>query len=178
MEKHSSLVRNLWKWQIRLFYLYEGKGKDRRPGCKKLIFFPLLMWPSVIPHRRTYHSYAPSILRKSNPKYSLLSSKVVFRWQLDSTPPSRQKASLYSPSPGLYCGNDDRLSTSSNVRTGVKQRHNRIFCTSKRITSRSEKFWWPRLKQVRRMGTKLPQDINEVMWAKISLQNFKPLCIR
>jgi len=49
-----------------------------------------------------------------------------------------------------------------------------FFNTFSQNTSRSTTRWWPKLKHVRRwIGTKLSQDINEVMWTKIRLQKLK-----
>jgi hypothetical protein len=50
--------------------------------------------------------------------------------------PKRERKSVLHP-PGLYYGNDDRLSLLSNIRTGTKQRHKRFFNNFSGNTSRS-----------------------------------------
>jgi hypothetical protein len=93
-------MRNICKWANSFFYLCEGKRRREEARLQEIMFLFLFVWTSGLTPRRTYHSYAPSILTKPNPKYLLHSSKVVHRWQFDSTPPSRQNASLYSPRQG------------------------------------------------------------------------------
>ena len=149
-------------------FLFMRREKEETGGqvARNYVSFPVCMnfWPITqtnIPQLRTIHTY--KIESKIFTPF-VKSCIQVALWQHASLETERKSV---FPSPELYCGNDDRLSMPSNVRKGMKQRHNGIFNTSAYNTSTSENCWWPRLKQVRRTSTKPPQDIIEVMWAKI-----------
>ena len=125
------------KEQIRLFYLCEGKRKRQQATLQAIICFPLYMtfWNITqtnileLCNFDTYKSESTIFT-----PFLKICVQVVIRQH--SSPKTERTSACHLP--GLYYGNDDRISMSSNILTGMKQRHNRIFSNFTRYISRSE----------------------------------------